>query len=98
MSLCLLRRLPRGPCDTVLKYERTIMCTLVYNSKWHQDMPGQAHSEEFGEGMLYLLGVLQPEEEPPRVARSRQKEREKNRTSRKNQTKTMATRRKKMRI
>ena len=28
------------------------MCTLLYNSKWHQDLPSQAHSEEFGEGML----------------------------------------------
>ena len=55
LSLCLLRRLRRGPCDTVLKYERTIMCTLLYNSKWHQDLPGQAHSEEFGEGMLRKL-------------------------------------------
>ena len=55
LSLCLLRRLRRGPCDTVLKYERTIMCTLLYNSKWHQDLPGQAHSEEFGEGMLSKL-------------------------------------------
>ena len=55
MSLCLLRRLRRGPCDTVLKYERTIMCTLLYNSKWHQDLPGQAHSERFGEGMLSKL-------------------------------------------
>ena len=55
LSLCLLRRLRRGPCDTVLKWERTIMCTLVYNSKWHQDLPGQAHSEEFGEGMLSRL-------------------------------------------
>ena len=55
MSLCLLRRLRRGPCDTVLKYERTIMCTLLYNSKWHQDLPGQAQSEEFGEGMLSKL-------------------------------------------
>ena len=48
LSLCLLRRLRRGPCDTVLKYERTIMCTLLYKSKWHQDLPGQVHSEEFG--------------------------------------------------
>ena len=55
LSLCLLRRLCRGPCDTVLKYERTIMCTLLYNSKWHQDLLGQAHSEEFGEGMLSKL-------------------------------------------
>ena len=55
LSLCLLRRLRRGPCDTVLRYERTIMCTLLYNSKWHQDLPGQAHSEEFGEGMLSEL-------------------------------------------
>ena len=55
MSLCLLRRLRRGLCDTVLKYESTIMCTLLYNSKWHQDLPGQAHSEEFGEGMLSKL-------------------------------------------
>ena len=39
LSLCLLRRLRRGPCDTVLKYERTIMCALLYNSKWHQDLP-----------------------------------------------------------
>ena len=55
LSSCLLRRLRRGPCDTVLKYERTIMCTLLYNSKWHQHLPGQAHSEEFGEGMLSKL-------------------------------------------
>ena len=55
LSLCLLRRLRRGPCDTVRKYERTIMCTLLYNSKWHQDLPGQAHSEEFGEGMFSKL-------------------------------------------
>ena len=55
LSLCLLRRLRRGPYDTVLKYERTIMCTLLYNSKWHQDLPSQAHSEEFGEGMLSKL-------------------------------------------
>ena len=52
LSLCLLRRLRRGPCDTVLKYKRTIMCTLLYNSKWHQDLPGQASPGEFGEGML----------------------------------------------
>ena len=31
------------------------MCTLLYNSKWHQDLPGQAHSEEFGEEMLSKL-------------------------------------------
>ena len=31
------------------------MCTLLYNSKWHQDLPGEAHSEEFGEGMLSKL-------------------------------------------
>ena len=55
VSLCLLRRLCRGPCDTVLKYELTIMCTLLYNSKWHQNLPGQAQSEEFGEGMLSKL-------------------------------------------
>ena len=55
LSLCLLRRLRRGPCDTVLKYERTVMWTLLYNSKWNQDLPGQAHSEKFGEGMLSKL-------------------------------------------
>ena len=55
LSLFLLRRVRRGPCDTVLKYKRTIMCTLLYNSKWHQNLPGQAHSEEFGEGMLSKL-------------------------------------------
>ena len=55
LRLCLLRRLRRGRCDTVLKYERTIMCTLLYNSKWQQDLPGQAHSEEFGEGMMGKL-------------------------------------------
>ena len=54
-SLCLLRRLRRGTCDTVLKYERTIIRTLLENSKWHQDLPGQAHSQEFGEGMLSKL-------------------------------------------
>ena len=54
-SLCFLQRLRRRPSDTVLKYERTIMCTLLYNSKLHQDLPGQAHSEEFGEGMLSKL-------------------------------------------
>ena len=31
------------------------MCKLFYNSKWHQDLPSQAHSEEFGEGMLSKL-------------------------------------------
>ena len=31
------------------------MCTLLYNSKWHQDLPGQAHSEEFGEGIFSKL-------------------------------------------
>ena len=36
LRLCRLRRLRRGPCDTVLKYERTIMCTSLYNSVWHQ--------------------------------------------------------------
>ena len=55
LTLCLLRRLRRGPRDTLLKYKRTIMCTLLYNSKWHQDLAGQAHSEEFGEGMLSKL-------------------------------------------
>ena len=55
LSLCLLWRLRRGPCDTVLKDERTIICTLLYNSKWHQNLGGQAHSEEFGEGMLSKL-------------------------------------------
>ena len=44
-----------GTCDTVLEYERTIMCTLLYNSKWHQDLPGQANSEELGEGVLSKL-------------------------------------------
>ena len=55
LSLCLSRRVRRGPCDTVLKYERTIMCTLLYNSRWRQELPGQTHSEEFGEGMLTKL-------------------------------------------
>ena len=31
------------------------MCTLLYTSKWHQDVPDQAHSEELGEGMLSKL-------------------------------------------
>ena len=31
------------------------MCTLLYSSKWHQDVPGQAHSEDFGEGMSSKL-------------------------------------------
>ena len=55
LTLCLWRRLRRALCATVLKYERTIMCTLLYNSKWHQDLPCQVHSEEFGEGMLSKL-------------------------------------------
>ena len=55
MSLCLLRRLRRGLCDTVLQYERTIMCTFLFDSKLHQDLPGQAHSDEFGGGMLSKL-------------------------------------------
>ena len=55
LSLCLLRSLHRGPFDTVLKYERTIMCTLLYNSKWQRDLPGHAHSEEFGEGRMSKL-------------------------------------------
>ena len=55
LSLCLLRRLHGGPCDTVLKYKVTIMCILLHNSGWHQDMSGQAHSGAFGEGMLSKL-------------------------------------------
>ena len=55
LSLCLLRRLRRRPCETVLKYKHTIMCTLLYSSKWHEELPGQAHSEEFGERMLSKL-------------------------------------------
>ena len=55
LTLCLLQRLQRGPCDTLLQYERTMMCTLLYSSKWHQDLPGQAHSEGFGEGILSKL-------------------------------------------
>ena len=31
------------------------MCTLLYNSKWHQDLPSQAHSEECGDVMLSKL-------------------------------------------
>ena len=55
LSLYFLRRLRRGLCDTVPKCERCIMCTLLYNSRWHQDLPGQVHSEEFGKGMLSKL-------------------------------------------
>ena len=55
LSLGLLRSLRRRPCDTVLKYERTNLCTLLYKTKWHQELPGQAHSEEFEEGMLSKL-------------------------------------------
>ena len=65
--LCLLQRLRLGPCDTVLKYERTIMCTLLYNSKWHQDLPGQLSAllglVNFQISNLYLHGftILLPE-------------------------------------
>ena len=31
------------------------MCTLLYNSKWHQELPSQAQSEESGEGMFGKL-------------------------------------------
>ena len=31
------------------------MCTVLYISKWHQGLPGRAHSEEFDEGMLSNL-------------------------------------------
>ena len=31
------------------------MCTLLYSSRWHENLPGQAHSEEFGEGLLSKL-------------------------------------------
>ena len=55
LSFCLLQRSRRRPCDIFLKYERTIMCTLLYSCKWHQDLPGQAQSGEFGEGMLSKL-------------------------------------------
>ena len=55
LSLCLLRNLRRRPCDTVLKNERITMCTLLYSSKWQQDLPGQTHSEELGEQMLSKL-------------------------------------------
>ena len=46
LSLLLLWRLRCGHCDNILKYERKIIRTLLYSSKWHQDLPGQAHSEE----------------------------------------------------
>ena len=52
LSLCLFWNLRRRLCDTVLKYERTIMCTVPYNSKWHQDLPGQAQPQDFGDRML----------------------------------------------
>ena len=52
LNFCLLQMMRRGPCNTVLKYECTIMCTVLYSSKWHQDLPSQARAEEFGEGML----------------------------------------------
>ena len=55
MRLCPLRRLRSGLCDNVLKYECTIMCRLLYSSKWQQDVPVQAHPEEFAEGMLSKL-------------------------------------------
>ena len=55
LSLCLLQRLRRRPCDNVLKYERIIMCTLLCSSKWHHNLPGKAYSEEFGEGMWSKL-------------------------------------------
>ena len=29
LSFCLLWMLRRSPCDNVLRYERTIMCTLL---------------------------------------------------------------------
>ena len=31
------------------------MCTLLYDSKWYQDLPCQTHSEVFGEGMVNKL-------------------------------------------
>ena len=54
-SFCLLQRLREGPCETVRKYERTIMCMLPYSSKWLQDLPAQAEFEEYAEGMLTKL-------------------------------------------
>ena len=31
------------------------MCTLLYSTQWHQDLPGEAHSEEFSEEILSKL-------------------------------------------
>ena len=52
LSLCLLRKLRWRACDTVLKYERTMLCTWLYSSNWRRELPRQGHSEGFIEGMF----------------------------------------------
>jgi hypothetical protein len=53
--LCLLKHL--NDRDTLLPYERTIGAALVYQTAWHEGLPGHAWVEEFGEALLSLLAA-----------------------------------------
>ena len=53
--LCLLKHL--NDRDTLLPYERTIGAALLYQTEWHEGLPGHAWVEEFGEALLSLLAA-----------------------------------------
>ena len=53
--LCLLKHL--NDRDTLLPYERTIGAALVYQTAWHEGLPGHAWVEELGEALLSLLAA-----------------------------------------
>ena len=53
--LCVLKHL--NDRDTLLPYERTIGAALLYQTAWHEGLPGHAWVEEFGEALLSLLAA-----------------------------------------
>lgn len=53
--MCLLKHL--NDRHTLLPYERTIGAALLYQTAWHEGLPGQAWVEEFGEALLSLLAA-----------------------------------------
>ena len=55
MVLCVLKHL--NDRDTLLPYERTIGAALLYQTAWHEGLPGHTWVEEFGEALLSLLAA-----------------------------------------
>ena len=53
--LCVLKHL--NDRDTLLPDQRTIGAALLYQTAWHEGLPGHAGVEEFGEALLSLLAA-----------------------------------------